>query len=555
MEIVAFEVSRYRSIKKTERLSLGNPTVIVGPNNEGKSNIIHALILCVRFICAPRDSLLTRSWEYNWTEDFPIGLQKRQPNGESVFQIELSLSAAERESFRQSVGSKNNGTLKIVVKMGMGTPTFDVLKQGGGKEAMRTGAVKIRKFLRQHLRIQYIPAVRTADGAREVIRQLIEDDLEQIEETEEYLNALQAITDLQRPILKGLSEKLAGSLKEFLPAIKTVHIRSAFEAKQRALRSTYDIQIDDGTETSLYRKGDGVQSLAALALIKHAVIPNREGMALVLAIEEPESHLHPSAIHRLQDVIADLSRKHQVVISTHCPLFVDRRDVSKNIIVNNKSARAARDVHEIREALGVRVSDNLRNAELVLIVEGETDRITLDCIIRTESESLRKALDTGLFAIDSLGGATNLTYKLQHLRDSLCRTVSLLDKDQSADAAKDKAVSFGLAAKADVFQLDRGGRETELEDLIQEPLYTHLLKPYGVDMQNPTPAEARRKWSDRIMAMAGRQGHPLGDDDVRSIKIAISQLVSQAQQPFLNKAYRGPIDALIVELEKKLVMR
>lgn len=552
MDIVAFEVSRYRSIQKTEKLSLGNPTVIVGPNNEGKSNIIRALTICVRFICAPRDSILTRTWEYDWAQDFPIGLQKKHPNSESVFQIELKLDPEERERFRESVGSKNNGTLKIVVSMGATGAKFDVLKQGSGKQAMRTGSAKIRQFLRDHLRIQYIPAVRTAGAAKEVIHQLIEDDLAQIESTDKYQNALKAISNLQQPIMDRLSEKLSGTLKDFLPAIKTVQISTTVEARRRALRSTYNINIDDGTETSLERKGDGVQSLAALALMKHAVTPQSDGMSLVLAIEEPESHLHPSAIHRLQDVIVELSRKHQVFISTHCPLFVDRRDVTKNIIVNKKSARAAKDVKEIREALGVRVSDNLRNAELVLIVEGETDRKTLATVFRKESAVLGAALDTGLFAIDSLAGATNLTYKLQHLRDSLCRTLTLLDKDQSADAARTKAITQGLASAADVFQLHRGGKEAELEDLIIESLYADFLKnSYGIDLRNQTAAEAKLKWSDRLMAMAGRQGHPLSNSDVISIKIAITEIVAQAKQPVFNKALRSPIDSLITELEKR----
>lgn len=552
MEIVAFEVSRYRSIQKTEKLSLGNPTVIVGPNNEGKSNIIRALTLCVQYICASSDTALTREWNYDWSQDFPIGLQKKHPNLESIFQIELKLGPEERERFFESVGSKNNGTLKIVVSMGATTAKFDVLKQGSGKQAMRTGALKIRKFLRDHLRIQYIPAVRTVGAANKVIHQLIQGDLAQIERTDEYQKALKAIGDLQKPIMDRLSDKMSGTLKDFLPAIKTVQISTTVGANSRALRSTYDIIIDDGTETSLDRKGDGVQSLVALALMKHAVTPQNEGMALVLAIEEPESHLHPSAIHRLQDVIVELSRQHQVIISTHCPLFVDRRDVSKNIIVNNKIARAAKDVEEIRNALGVRVSDNLRNAEIVLIVEGETDRQTLLAVFKGASKVLSDALDAGLLTIDSLAGASNLTYKLQHLRDSLCSTLALLDKDQAADSAKNKAISSGLTSAADIFQVQGAGKEAELEDLIVEGLYADMLKNnYGVDLGKPTAAEKRLKWSDRIIAIAGRQGHPLSDVDVKDIKVAITKIVTKTQEPILNRAWRGPIDNLIDELEKR----
>ncbi|WP_414607822.1 ATP-dependent nuclease [Stenotrophomonas sp. FR010] len=556
MQIVTFELSNYRSIQRTEKLALGNPTVIVGPNNEGKSNIIRAMVTCVRFLCAsPRETLLTRTWGYDWNRDFPISLQAKQPTGQSIFHIEFQLDEKERAEFRNVVGSKNNGRLKIEIKLGDNAPpAFDVLKQGGGKELMIQRAHKIREFLRQHLRIEHIPAVRTADEARRVIHQLIQDDLAQIESSPAYKQALQAITVLQKPILDHLGKSLTASLKAFLPDIKRVTVSAEQEARQRALRSSYNITIDDGTATLLDKKGDGVQSLAALALMKHAVTPQQGGASLVLAIEEPESHLHPSAIHRLQDVIADLSKEHQVIITTHCPLFVDRKDVSKNIIVNEKRARASKSVQEIRDALGVRISDNLRNAEFVLIVEGESDRHLITSLLRHCSASLGKALDSGMLAVDSLSGASNLTYKLQLLRDSMCRCLVLLDKDKAGDEAKRKAIDAGLIAAADAFQLARqGGKEAELEDFIDEGLYAGLLEnEYGVDISKPLTKEGRMKWSDRLIAIAARQAHPLSDMDVMSIKVKIAALATAAPAVALKAWQRDPIDAVITELEGRL---
>ncbi|MDH0170952.1 MULTISPECIES: ATP-dependent nuclease [Stenotrophomonas] len=558
MEIVTFELSNYRSIQRTERLALGNPTVIVGPNNEGKSNIIRALVTCVRFLCSsPRESLLTRSWGYEWSRDFPIALQEKNPSGESLFHVEFQLDVKERASFLKTVGSKNNGKLKIEISLGNESPPkFNVLKQGGGKEAMNRRSHKIREFLRNHLRIEHIPAVRTADEARRVIHQLIQDDLAQIESSEEYKDAMRAIGALQKPIFDRLGRSLTASLRAFLPDIKAVKISAGLEARQRALRSSYDINIDDGTATALDKKGDGVQSLAALALMKHAVTPQLGDVSLVLAIEEPESHLHPSAIHRLQEVISDLSKEHQVIISTHCPLFVDRKDVSKNIIVNKKRARASRSVNEVREALGVRVSDNLTNAEIVLIVEGETDRHLLSAIMRSSSATVGRALDSGIFAIDSLAGASNLTYKLQLLRDSMCQCLVLLDKDKAGDEAKKKAIEVGVLTPADAFQLSRpGAKESELEDFVDEGLYVQLLREYGVDMSKPSGKEAKQKWSDRLMALAERQAHPLSEVDLMSIKIKVAALVQASPGSALKAWLREPINSVISAIEGRLAMR
>jgi predicted ATPase len=134
--------------------------------------------------------------------------------------------------------------------------------------------------------------------------------------------------------------------------VSDVQVQIPSEARFQALRRSCEIIINDGTPTLLQYKGDGVQSLAALGIMRHASEKSAHGKNFVIAIEEPESHLHPSAIHELRDVINELSGNHQVVLTTHCPLFVDRANISNNIIVHGKKARPAKKVQEIRDILG-----------------------------------------------------------------------------------------------------------------------------------------------------------------------------------------------------------
>lgn len=117
----------------------------------------------------------------------------------------------------------------------------------------------------------------------------------------------------------------------------------------------------------------------------------------LLAIEEPESHLHPRAIHQLRVVLDELSTQHQVILTTHCPLFVDRTNLKSNIIVNKKRASPAKNVAELRDILGVRASDNLRNAEIALVVEGEDDRLALLALLPVVSKRIGTAINTGWY--------------------------------------------------------------------------------------------------------------------------------------------------------------
>ena len=126
-------------------------------------------------------------------------------------------------------------------------------------------------------------------------------------------------------------------MMDFLPAIKDVVVQITDEGRSKALTRSAEVIVDDGTATDLRYKGDGVQSLAALALMRHAAETNSSGKHLIIAVEEPESHLHPKAMHSLKSVLRELADKHQVVITTHSPLFVNRNSIPQETSLSTKT--------------------------------------------------------------------------------------------------------------------------------------------------------------------------------------------------------------------------
>ena len=177
--------------------------------------------------------------------------------------------------------------------------------------------------------------------------------------------------------MQRLEQAVKATLSDFLPNVYDVSISFDNSIKLERYRDV-SIFINDGQNTDIQNKGDGVKSLVTLALLNNIHI-NDSGMSVV-AIEEPEAHLHPEAINRLRKSIYSLSSKSQVIISTHNPLFVNREFVNKNIIIEGGVARQANNIREIRDVLGVKVSDNLYDAEVMLLVEGETDAISLKAV-------------------------------------------------------------------------------------------------------------------------------------------------------------------------------
>ena len=71
MKLISFSVSNYRSITRAHKIKLHDLTILVGKNNEGKSNIIKAISLSMNII---------KKYSY-FPHRRPIGYYKYLDNG------------------------------------------------------------------------------------------------------------------------------------------------------------------------------------------------------------------------------------------------------------------------------------------------------------------------------------------------------------------------------------------------------------------------------------------------------------------------------------------
>ena len=88
MKLASFSVINYRSITNARKIQTNNMTVLVGKNNEGKSNILRALTLAMdimkMYSVNPRMLMAANRYlrgKYSWERDYPIALQEANPNG------------------------------------------------------------------------------------------------------------------------------------------------------------------------------------------------------------------------------------------------------------------------------------------------------------------------------------------------------------------------------------------------------------------------------------------------------------------------------------------
>lgn len=563
MKLAKFSITNYRSITKAHKISFQDMTVLIGKNNEGKSNILKGLNVAMyslghneairrrREYGLPMTSYYRRDNEsiYNWERDFPISLQQRKSGRQTIFILDFLLDENDCSNFKSNIGSRINGELSIQIKIGSDNkPILSIKdKRGKGSTSLHKKIDKICLFIINNISFNYIPTIRTDDSILRVVHSMLSQYLEPLEKNDEYLKALSKIKELQRPILDKVGNQLKSSLQEFLPNVKSVEVSIYENMRRRALRDDFSVIIDDGTSTELAFKGDGVKNLAALSLLKNRF---KEEGSSIIAIEEPESHLHSGAIHQLYQTINSFSQNYQIILTTHSPIFVNRDNLKSNIIVDSGKAGSCKNIGQIREILGVLASDNLVNANYVLVVEGEEDVIALSSILSFMDERISKAIKEKRLIIDSLNGANNLNYKLTLLRNSLCKFYCFLDNDKAGNTAIRTALDKNtLSDNSYTLSKCQGFSESEFEDLINKEIYKDILeKEFGISIDN-SKFRGNKKWSERMKNIAESQGKSYDDKLESKIKYRIAECIrhnpAKAIETHHKQIFQTLVDAII----------
>ncbi|MFJ4816553.1 ATP-dependent nuclease [Streptomyces sp. NPDC088801] len=560
MQLSGLSVKNYRSIKQTPRLNFAELGVLVGPNNEGKSNILRAAVMGLRILRrfglpgnsarSPVTRIRPHAY-YDWFDDYPKDLQDKTPGGSTIIDFWFELTDEEKRAFKRQIGVSLRTELPIRLTVNK-YAEFTVRKQGPGKETLNNKSGQVANFVGRRLHLEYVGSVRTANDATEMIREMLRDRIIDALDTEQYENLASRLSVAVSEALQPIASELSETLQNFIPDISSVRIQVTEDEILDGLINETKVLIDDGAETDLKYKGDGVQSLAALAMARK--VANRGRRSLILAIEEPEAHLHPSAVHRLRQVVNEIASKQQVIYTTHSPLMVDRFKISNNIIVRGSKATPAKSLNELREVLGVRTSDNLASANLVLVTEGLTDRNSLEALISSKSAVLAKFISSGGLALDYLKGAPNLLPKLDGLRQQLCQYHVLLDHDASGLTAGEKARDAGLLSpREETYTIVPSMKESEFEDMLNVELYKDAIQQrFGVSLNVAEFKKGRAKWSERMSAAFRSQGKIYDSNVSTQVKTFVSNLVVASPGIALHPRRSSSIEALFTELESRL---
>lgn len=507
MKLVKVTITNYRSIIKAYNLDLSNLTVLVGPNNEGKSNILTAINLALDILSNwnKKSRMMYRTSkifylrdekiDYKWNRDFPINLQSTKQDGRSTITLEIELSDKELSEFKRKTDINLNTNLKIKMGFGINDVTYDILMKGKAKRSLNSKRNEISDFIQNKLVYQYISAIRPSSYAENIIERVLDIELNKLESDPKYKEAMEVIESIKQPIIDDLSNKIKDTIKNFIPSVNNIKILSR-DRYRRYSRRQYNILLDDGTETELNMKGDGIVSLSSISLVQHFNNELSNDKNLIFAIEEPESHLHPESITAIKKVLFSIAENSQVIISTHSPILVDRLNINNNIIVNTGKAEKSKTIKQIRNALGIRFSDNLSNAQLSLLLEGDTDKKMLLKILVSESELIRQAIEKGMMIIDGIGGANKLGYYIQFYKQNLTNIHVFFDNDEDGRRNIDNSLDKQLLTDNEYNLTNCNGMaNSEIEDLVDMDAYKDIIyKEFTIDLNTRIFRNNKNKW-------------------------------------------------------------
>lgn len=565
MKLSSFTIRNYRSIKEARKIYVHDYTILIGANNEGKSNILHALSLAMQELVNwkirrdKRSTIIERFIQrrrnlisYNYDRDFPIQNKVSKKAKTSII-LEFELDEAEIKEFRQEIGSSLNGTLPIEVSFERDNKSIIKLKkQGKGSKILNDKSEKITDFISDRIGFEYIPSFRNSDVAIKIIADLISRKFRTLEESEEYIKLTNKLSDLQKPILDELSQSIKETISKFLPNVKSVHIDT--DDYVRLSTRDINIKIDDGIMTPIERKGDGIQSLVALALMRHISAERQKSNRNIIAIEEPESHLHPRAIHEIKNILESLSEENQVIITTHSPIFVNSINIENSIIVDNSKAQPAKNIEEIRKALGVKVSDNLFSARIAVITEGKSDADILEKYISETHKDLKKLIDAREIVFDHLDSVSKLSTKVGYYKANTVAVRCFVDDDHEARKAIEKSIELDSLNHNEIIKSTvPGKKEAEIEDMFDKNLYIEpFCNHFGVcrNSLKKQLSNNRYKWSNNVEKAFRECGKHWDKNTKNKVKKWIHDFAIQNIKSIFREELISPLNNLINELNR-----
>lgn len=373
MRLSRLKITNHSRIQELD-LEVRRHAVVVGANDVGKSSILRMLNLLLGTSTAglyqalnPSDlrdeglPLVVNAWWSEFTE------KNRRP-----FASEISISEDQEQEYlwvRMEVERDPDDDEAVTIRRWFPesgherAPNREQLEEFGWRYLKATRGASIMDGAHSPVRTLLAAADlgTNEDGLRNLLNQF-NDELAGNESVGELLG------------------RVAGHLSRSMPHTVTKEdfaVRSVTDPSSDVLQDVSIFLRRGEEQVSLMEQSDGVRQLMSMTLFDLA-----EGAANVLAIDEPEIHLHPTSQRTAADLLS--GEGNQKIIVTHSPYILHRFEPSEVVAVDRHGHCHQIGAVEISKVEKVRAhwwSPRLLEAltaRVVILVEGDADRVIVE---------------------------------------------------------------------------------------------------------------------------------------------------------------------------------
>lgn len=333
MQLRRLEIENFRGITKLD-LGIGDTTVLIGENNTGKTAVLDALRFALRNVKTRRGCAFE---EY----DFHLSTASAEPSSSPAISIRLTFKEDQPGTWDTQQTARLNRA-KILQVDGAGC-SLVILKVGARFDATSQDFVQDWEFqtpqgvaltgltdtslaiLHSEVSYFYLSALRDAGKQFDAKGPFWRPFLKESQLTPEKRAEIESkLSDVNNLIISSHTSfsQVVSRLKAVREVVSVANggddIVSIDAVPGRLFdmlaKASVSINTTTGAKIPVGRHGEGTQSLAVLTLFNAYLQAWNKGDPIV-ALEEPEAHLHPSAVRALWQLIEKIPG--QKIISTH----------------------------------------------------------------------------------------------------------------------------------------------------------------------------------------------------------------------------------------------
>ncbi len=480
MRISWLNIRNFRAFADPQRIALSDMTVIVGPNDVGKSCIVYALALFFgRYKLTTTDFNTSKSGE-------PIEVEVCFTDIEEETKDELNKSGL-LDSQGNLVIKKtyDKDTLKpksSILVYDYDDPDFRGLKTKKEKDLNDLGRkynlsfTKSGRSITNESKIEELAKYAEAKSIpkKDNWRDLTHDEETLIEkllpayihfQAEQNINtegsefqtpfqdAISSSIDVDNTIKTQVEQKVGQAITEIVKGIEA-NLKTQTDTIselgytpnynwKKLVNITLTIKDNFGVEVPLDHRGMGIRRLTMVAYLKYrAEQTTKQNENQIYAIEEPEIYLHPKAQRDLIQSLSKLKESgNQIILTSHSPVFVSEVGKDEIVLVTRQNGatkvtqQGGVDPEKVAEELGILPRDDLAGYSACLFVEGPADAYFYKQIAEKlyKSGKIPKNLDDAEIGVIPVGGDNLKFFVEQRLLVKLNRKYAVIvDSDKKS---------------------------------------------------------------------------------------------------------------------------